>query len=111
MKIIVMICVVVTFSTGALCYAGDLIRGRAMYGMNCALCHGEFGKGDGPRSKEFQPKPINFTDPQVMRTITAEKFEKSVVEGLANITWHTFGHLLTPEEVGAVTEYVRSLIR
>jgi mono/diheme cytochrome c family protein len=90
---------------------GDLIRGRALYGANCARCHGEMGKGDGPRAGELQKKPINFTDPQLMKAVTPEKFERSVVEGLPNITWHTFGHLLSPNEVLVVTEYVRSLIR
>jgi high-affinity iron transporter len=111
MKIIFCVVLILTLAIAFSSYAGDLIRGRAAYGMNCAICHGELGKGDGPRSAEFQPGPINFTDPQVMGAITPPKFEKTVVEGLPNVTWHTFGHLITPEDVGALTEYVRSLIR
>jgi len=111
MKIIVMIFVVLTFSVTALCFAADLIHGRAVYGMNCAICHGESGKGDGPRAGEFQPRPTDFTNPQVMQAVTPVKFEKSVVEGLPDVTWHTFGNLLTPDDVGDVTNYVRSFIR
>ena len=90
---------------------GNLIRGRALYGANCASCHGESGKGDGLRAAELQQKPIDFTDPQVMGAITPQKFEKSVVQGLPNIPEHTFGHLLRPEEVRDVTTFVRSLLR
>jgi len=111
MKTLLGVLIILLLAIPIPCYAGDLIRGRAAYGMNCALCHGELGKGDGPRAAEFQPGPINFTDQQVMGTITPEKFEKSVVEGLLNVTWHTFSHLLNPDEVGDVTEYVRSLNR
>ena len=111
MKCLLSIFLIALLAIAFPCYAADLVRGRAVYGMNCAICHGEYGKGDGPRSTEFQPKPINFADPQVMGPISPDKFEKSVVEGLPNITWHTFGHLLRPDEVLVVAEYVRSLIR
>lgn len=111
MKILLGVLLVLTLAISVVCYAVDLIHGRAVYGMNCAICHGESGKGDGPRAAEFQPKPINFTDPQAMQAVTPPRFEKSIIEGLPDVTWHTFGNLLTPEDVGDVTNYVRSFIR
>ena len=111
MKTMLAVFFVLTFLLAVLCYAGDTIHGRAVYGMNCAVCHGESGGGDGPRAAEFQPGPTNFTDPQAMQAVTPERFEKSVVEGLPNVTWHTFSNLLNHEDVGDVTEFVRSLIR
>jgi len=93
------------------CYAEDLLHGRSVYEVNCASCHGEFGKGDGPRAEAFDPRPTDFTDPEVMAKITPERFERSIVQGLPEIADHTFGHLLTPEEVRDVTKYVRSLAR
>lgn len=111
MKIVLAVFFVLTLSLSVLCYAGDLINGRAVYGTNCALCHGESGKGDGPRAVEFQPGPTDFTNSQTMQAITPVRFEKFVVEGLPDVTWHTYGNLLTPEEVGDVTDFVRSLIR
>jgi high-affinity iron transporter len=100
------------FVSGEMAFSqGDLIRGRALYGMNCAICHGESGKGDGPRGATLQPKPINLTDPKMMEAIPPERFERAVVAGLPNVTGHGFGHLLTPEEIKNVTDYVRSLSR
>jgi high-affinity iron transporter len=105
--VVLLSALVLTFPT----YASDLIHGRSVYEANCASCHGGFGKGDGPRAETLNPKPINFTDPQVMANIPPERFERAVVQGLPNVVQHTFGHLLTPEEVGDVTTYIRSLIR
>jgi hypothetical protein len=59
----------------------------------------------------LQPKPINLTDPKVMEAIPPERFERTVVAGLPNVTGHAFGHLLAPEELKHIADYVRSLWR
>lgn len=92
-------------------YASDLLHGRSVYEVNCAGCHGGFGKGDGPRAGTMNPKPADFIDPKVMTNIAPERFERAVVQGLPNVVQHTFGHLLTPEEVSDVINYIKSLVR
>jgi mono/diheme cytochrome c family protein len=32
----------------------------AVFGSNCAVCHGKKGVGDGPLSKNLEPQPANF---------------------------------------------------
>ncbi len=32
----------------------------AVFGSNCAVCHGKKGYGDGPLSKNMEPVPANF---------------------------------------------------
>jgi mono/diheme cytochrome c family protein len=32
----------------------------AVFGSNCAVCHGKKGNGDGPLSKNLEPMPANF---------------------------------------------------
>ncbi len=32
----------------------------AVFGSNCAVCHGKQGVGDGPLGRNFEPKPANF---------------------------------------------------
>jgi mono/diheme cytochrome c family protein len=43
---------------------------RSLYGENCAQCHGDTGKGDGPEGRKYDPKPADFTDAQHMNTVT-----------------------------------------
>ncbi len=91
--------------------SSELILGRAVYFQNCAVCHGEFGKGDGPSAETMSRTPPDFTDPAMMSEITPERFERGVIQGLTDVPRHGFGNILTPEEINAVTTYVRSLIR
>jgi mono/diheme cytochrome c family protein len=106
---IIAIIVAITFLTlpG---YADDLLNGRSVYMRYCAECHGEFGKGDGPKLKikEFKQKP---KDLKGMKKISSEKIERAVVLGVEGVEEHTFGNLLTHEEVRDVIKYVKSLNR
>jgi mono/diheme cytochrome c family protein len=43
----------------------SVARGQYLYGINCALCHGPLGKGDGPVAEKLARKPANLTGPNV----------------------------------------------
>jgi mono/diheme cytochrome c family protein len=36
-------------------------RGQALYEINCAICHGKGGQGDGPLAEDFVRKPPDLT--------------------------------------------------
>lgn len=42
--------------------AADAEAGKAVFVTNCASCHGETGKGDGPVGSALDPKPRDFTE-------------------------------------------------
>ena len=39
----------------------SLVRGRTLYQQQCALCHGESGRGDGPAAASLLPPPADLT--------------------------------------------------
>ena len=41
--------------------AGDAAAGKTLFTTNCASCHGDGGKGDGPVGKTLNPPPRDFT--------------------------------------------------
>jgi mono/diheme cytochrome c family protein len=41
---------------------GDSDSGKRLYADYCAVCHGKEGRGDGPVTGMFGPKPFDFTD-------------------------------------------------
>jgi high-affinity iron transporter len=54
----------------------NLETAKAVYDQNCAQCHGETGRGDGPAGETMQPKepkPANFLDADLMGGLSAFK--------------------------------------
>jgi high-affinity iron transporter len=54
----------------------NLETSRTVYNQNCAPCHGETGRGDGPAGATMQPKepkPANFLDTDLMSGLSAFK--------------------------------------
>jgi mono/diheme cytochrome c family protein len=45
--------------------ANSLQRGKVLFGINCAVCHGEGGAGDGPLNSFFSPGPPDLTSDDV----------------------------------------------
>ena len=41
---------------------GDLARGRQLYAVHCATCHGVRGEGDGPGAAGLLPAPTNLAE-------------------------------------------------
>ena len=44
--------------------AESIARGEYFYGVNCFVCHGETGRGDGPVGQKFiDPSPVDLSEP------------------------------------------------
>lgn len=73
--------------------------GKAVFLQNCAQCHGEIGKGDGPSRETMNPKvpvPADFTDPELMAGLSPFKAFNTVTYGIEKTAMADFSAL--PEE-------------
>lgn len=61
----------------------SVARGAFLYRINCAVCHGDEGRGDGPVGRKFDPSPADLndkhtqsqTDGQLFFTLTRGRVE------------------------------------
>lgn len=86
------------------------VSGQAVYGANCATCHGERGQGNGPAAVGLEPPPADLTDGT---WVTGDGSIEAIVNtiengspGTAMIAWEG---TLTQAQIQAVARYVKSL--
>ncbi len=80
--------------------------GKTVYTANCAECHGETGKGDGPKAEAGKKMP-DFTDQQSMAAASPSSFFDMVTNGPGDGT-HAYQGALTDDERWAALDYVRA---
>ncbi|HTF91512.1 MAG TPA: FTR1 family protein, partial [Verrucomicrobiae bacterium] len=89
----------------------SLEAGRKLFVENCAQCHGETGKGDGPGRLSMNPKtppPANFTDPERMAGLSPFKGFNTASFGVEGTAMASFA-ALSEEQRWQVAFYVMSL--
>ena len=86
-------------------------KGRSLYKSNCAACHGEGGKGDGPGAGVLKPPPRDHTDYAYMSTLTDKEIADVIKMGGA-----IKGRPLMPShpqiagaDMDALVAYIRTL--
>ncbi|RLD26731.1 MAG: cytochrome c [Bacteroidetes bacterium] len=83
-----------------------LVKGKKIYYQICAICHGRTGIGDGPSSKNFNPKPVDHTSDKVQKQSDSELFWK-ITNGRGDMP--SYGQLLSKKQRWQVIEYIRLL--
>ncbi len=85
--------------------APDLERGAALFGEQCASCHGVSGDGKGPDAKGMNPPPIAFTDRARADHRSIFALYQVIDQGLDGTAMASFAHL-PAEERWALAFYV-----
>jgi mono/diheme cytochrome c family protein len=89
--------------------AVSLQRGAILFSLNCAVCHGARGQGDGPITKfwrEDARRPANLTDPSIGQ-LPAGTLYRIVTQGLGGMP--PLRENMTEREYWDVINYVQSL--
>lgn len=86
--------------------------GQAVFAANCATCHGEGGRGDGPAATGLEPPPADLTDNTWTTGDGSLQAVTNTIEhgspGTAMIGWKG---TLTDAEIAAAAAYVKDLGR
>jgi cytochrome c len=82
---------------------------KAIYMAECAQCHGEHGKGDGPEAMMHSSAPADLTDAGYMKGITDGEIFYQISEGRQPMP--SFKKRLTEEERWELVLFVRSFAR
>jgi cytochrome c oxidase cbb3-type subunit III len=84
-----------------------LTQGRAIYLAQCATCHGNEGRGDGPIAGSLLGPPVgNLSDDQWKHGDQPEQVMHVIAEGVPNSRMQGFGAALNPPELRAAAAYV-----
>jgi high-affinity iron transporter len=84
---------------------------QPLYMQNCAQCHGDSGKGDGPGRESMNPKtpePANFTDADFMAGLSPFKVYNTTTFGIDNTAMASFA-ALADDQRWQVAFYVMAL--
>jgi mono/diheme cytochrome c family protein len=79
---------------------------RGIYIDECAQCHGERGKGDGPEAAMHSPVPSDITDSKHMNTLTDGEIFYQISEGRKPMP--SFKKRLTEDQRWGLVLFVRT---
>jgi mono/diheme cytochrome c family protein len=85
----------------------SLQRGKILYDINCQLCHGDQGHGDGPLAYRFvEPAPRNLTEQSVTSKADGSLYI-TIMQGFR--TMPPLSENVTPREAWDIVNYLRTL--
>lgn len=87
-----------------------LARGKELYSVNCALCHGDNLAGDGSARGHLDPPPSDLRNsPKYKYGHLEPAIFRTTMYGIEGTGMAPWDGILTPDEVWDVTHYVRSM--
>jgi len=87
----------------------SLARGARIYRENCASCHGDLGRGDGPMAEGLDPKPANLSDAAALSDASPLDFYRRVTIGVVGTSMPAFEGRLSADDRWAAAAYATLL--
>jgi mono/diheme cytochrome c family protein len=87
-----------------------LEKGKALYTMACAACHGADGRGDGPLTKKttINPAPRNFANTDFQRLRTDGELFWVLKHGSHGTEMMRMDFFFTDQELWTLVRYLRT---
>ncbi len=86
--------------------AATLAEGKKLYVTNCAPCHGDKGRGDGPAAQALNPKPADHSSAAIQNETDGSLFWK-LSQGRNPMP--AYGKILTEQQRWELISYIRTL--
>jgi cytochrome c oxidase cbb3-type subunit III len=86
--------------------AGDVELGRKIYNFRCYFCHGYSGDAKTLASTYLSPKPRDFSTTKPDQ-LSREQMLVAIKDGRPGTAMKGFAGILQPDEIAAVTDFVR----
>ncbi|MDR3531590.1 MAG: CopD family protein [Rhodopila sp.] len=91
--------------------AASIAHGQALFGPNCAACHGPEGEGNGPAAAGLRIKPADLTMPHLWGHTDGEMFwwlTHGIDDPEGGLAMPGFAASLSPDDRWALIDYVRA---
>jgi mono/diheme cytochrome c family protein len=89
--------------------ATSIAAGQKLYVKQCAVCHGDTGKGDGKMGEEMIPKPADFTDDDWKHGSSDGEIFTLIRNGAKGTGMKAYSRKLTTHEIWDLVNYIRSI--
>ncbi len=89
--------------------AGLAVKGKTLFQLNCASCHGSDGRGSGDRAASLNPKPRNFHEEKFKFGDDIVSIHSTILRGSAGTSMPSFA-LLPVEDTWALAHFVETQV-
>ena len=104
-------CLAAAMTIGGYALAADIGGARDNFDTQCAKCHGESGRGDGPAGAALPTKPRNFSDCARMAKESDQRLFDTIKGGGESVglskEMPPWGEAFEDQEIKGLVAYIR----